>query len=128
MLIRRKLIGKQLVGANALAANPILGPRISIKISDAERTNALRSRGTVSVCAFSPNSTDFTDFEEVIGDERTNLLEAKLQGVANCNLLYLRNLWLNPFRFLRKACKARTLRLLCAYPNASDGPAGCGLD
>ena len=36
------------------------------------------------------DSTDFTDFEEVIGDERTNLLEAKLQGVANCNLLYPR--------------------------------------
>jgi len=43
---------------------------------------------------------DFTDFEEVIGDERTNLFVAKLQGIDNRNLLYpcnLRNLWLNPF-------------------------------
>jgi len=31
---------------------------------------------------------------------RTNLFLAKLQGVANRNLLYLHNLWLNPFRFL----------------------------
>jgi hypothetical protein len=29
-----------------------------------------------------------------------NLFVAQLQGVANRNLLYLRNLWLNPFRFL----------------------------
>jgi hypothetical protein len=40
------------------------------------------------------DSTDFTDFEEVIGDDRTNLFVAKLQGVANrnlciCNLRYL---------------------------------------
>jgi hypothetical protein len=35
------------------------------------------------------DSTDFTDFEEVIEDDRTNLLVAKCQGLANCNLLYL---------------------------------------
>ena len=43
------------------------------------------------------DSTDFTDFEEVIRDDRTNRFAAKLQGVANRNLLYLcnlRNLWL----------------------------------
>ena len=34
------------------------------------------------------DSTDSTDFAEVIGDERTNLFVAKLQGVANRNLLY----------------------------------------
>jgi hypothetical protein len=39
-------------------------------------------------------------------DDRTNLFVAKLEGVANRNLTYLlylrnlRNLWLNPFRFL----------------------------
>jgi len=36
-------------------------------------------------------------------DERTNLFVAKLQGIDNRNLLYLRhlrNLWLNPFQFL----------------------------
>jgi hypothetical protein len=46
------------------------------------------------------DSADFTDFEEVIGDERTNLFVAKLQGIDNCNLLCpcnLRNLWLDPF-------------------------------
>ena len=46
--------------------------------------------------------TDFTDFEEVIGDNLMNLLMAKLHGIANRNLLYLcnpRNLRLNPFRF-----------------------------
>ena len=46
------------------------------------------------------DSADFTDFEEVIADERTNLFVAKLQGIDNRNLLYpcnLRNLWLNPF-------------------------------
>ena len=35
------------------------------------------------------DSTDFTDFEEDIGDGRTNLFVAKLQGVTNRNLLYL---------------------------------------
>jgi len=46
------------------------------------------------------DSTDFTDFEEVIGDDRTSLFVAKLQGLANRSLSYLRNLrnrWLNPF-------------------------------
>jgi hypothetical protein len=43
------------------------------------------------------DSADFTDFEEVIGDERTNLFAAKLQGDYNCNLLYPFNLRLNPF-------------------------------
>jgi hypothetical protein len=51
------------------------------------------------------DSADFTDCEEarLLGDDRTNLLVAKLQGVANRNLLNLRNLrnlrnlWLNPF-------------------------------
>jgi hypothetical protein len=41
------------------------------------------------------DSADFTDFGEVIGDERTNLFVAKLQGIYNRNLLYpcnLRNL------------------------------------
>ena len=41
------------------------------------------------------DSADFTDFQEVIGDERTNLFVAKLQGIDNRNLLYpwnLRNL------------------------------------
>ena len=37
------------------------------------------------------------------GDDRTNLFVAKLQGVANRNLLYLRNLWLNLFRLLLSA-------------------------
>jgi hypothetical protein len=50
------------------------------------------------------DSADFTDFEGVIrGDERTNLFVAKLQGIDIRNLLYpcnLRNLRLNPFRFL----------------------------
>ena len=49
------------------------------------------------------DSADFTDFEEVIGDERTNLFVAKLHRVDNRNPLYpcnLRNLRLNPFRFL----------------------------
>ena len=46
------------------------------------------------------DSADFTDFEGVIGDVRTNLFVAKLQGIDNRNLFYpcnLRNLWLNPF-------------------------------
>ena len=38
------------------------------------------------------DSADFTYFEGVIGDERTNLFAAKLQGVYNCNLLYPCNL------------------------------------
>ena len=41
------------------------------------------------------DSADFTDFEEVIGGERTNLCVAKLQSIDNRNLLYpcnLRNL------------------------------------
>ena len=45
------------------------------------------------------DSADFTDFEEVIADERTNLFVAKLQRQDNRNLLYpcnLRNPWLNP--------------------------------
>jgi hypothetical protein len=36
------------------------------------------------------DSTDFTDFEGVIGDERTKLFVAKLQGIYNCDLLYPR--------------------------------------
>jgi hypothetical protein len=47
--------------------------------------------------------TDCTDFEEVVEDDRTNLFVAKVQGVANRNLLSLynlRNLWLNLSRFL----------------------------
>ena len=36
----------------------------------------------------------------LLGDDRTNLFVARLQGVANRNLLYLCNLWLNPLRFL----------------------------
>jgi len=47
------------------------------------------------------DSTDFTDFEEVIGHDLTNLFVAKLQGIADRNLLFLcnlRNLWLNPFK------------------------------
>jgi len=49
------------------------------------------------------DSADFTDFEEVIGDERTNLLVTKLQGIDNRNLLYpcdQRDVWSNSFRFL----------------------------
>jgi hypothetical protein len=38
------------------------------------------------------DSADFADFEEVLGDARTNFFVAKLQGVANHNLLYLGNL------------------------------------
>jgi hypothetical protein len=40
------------------------------------------------------DSTDFADFEEVIGDARTNFFVAKLQGVADHNLLYLCSLQL----------------------------------
>ena len=56
------------------------------------------------------DSADFTDFQEVIGDERTNLFVAKLQGIHNRNLLYpwnLRNLRLNPFRFFDLSAEGR---------------------
>jgi hypothetical protein len=46
------------------------------------------------------DSADFTDFEGVIGDVRTNVFVIKLQVTDNRNLLYpcnLRNLRLNPF-------------------------------
>jgi hypothetical protein len=46
------------------------------------------------------DSADFTDFEAVIEDERTNFFVAKLQGIDIRNLLYACNLRLNPFRFL----------------------------
>ena len=36
--------------------------------------------------------TDFTDFEEVIGDERPIFFVVKLKGVGNRDLLYPRNL------------------------------------
>jgi len=65
------------------------GRPLSIKISEAGCTSA-PCRRTVSVCTFNPDSeigtadsTDFTDFEEVIGDGRMNLFMAKLQGDAN---------------------------------------------
>jgi hypothetical protein len=35
------------------------------------------------------DSTDFTDFKEVIGGDRTNLFVAKRPGVSNRKLLYL---------------------------------------
>jgi len=35
------------------------------------------------------DSTDFTDFEEVIGDDRTNLFVAKLQVVARRGVMCL---------------------------------------
>ena len=56
------------------------------------------------------DSADFADFEKVIGAERTNLFVANLQGIDNRNLFYpcnLRNLWLNPFRFLGLTIKRR---------------------
>ena len=46
------------------------------------------------------DSADFTDFEGVIGDVRTNIFAIKLQVTDNRNLLYpcnLLNLRLNPF-------------------------------
>jgi hypothetical protein len=40
------------------------------------------------------DSADFTDFEGVIGDERTNLFVAKLQGIDHRNLTYcIRVIW-----------------------------------
>jgi hypothetical protein len=73
-----------------------------------KRRPELRADGS---CAFDLNSeiettdsADFADFEEVsYWGERTNLFVAKLQGIDIRNLLYpcnLRNLRLNPFRFL----------------------------
>jgi hypothetical protein len=51
-----------------------------------------------------------TDFEGVIGNQRTNLFVAKLSGHDNRSLLYpcnLRNLRLNPFSvFGLKVCEA----------------------
>ena len=34
---------------------------------------------------------------KLLGDDHTNLFVGKLRGVTGRNLLYLRNLWLNPF-------------------------------
>ena len=51
---------------------------------------------------------DFTDFEEVIGDERTNLLVAKLQGIYNPNLCNLR---LNPFSVFGFKVQTEMVRL-----------------
>ena len=52
------------------------------------------------------DSADFTEFEAVIGDERTNLFVAKLQGIDKCNLLdpcNLRHLRFNRFGFWVKS-------------------------
>jgi hypothetical protein len=60
------------------------------------------------------DSADFTDFEGVIGDVRTNIFVAKLQVTDNRNLLYpcnLRNLRLNPFSVFGLWVQSETLRL-----------------
>ena len=64
----------------------------------------------------SADSADFADFEEarILGDDRTNLFVAKLQGVANrtlLNLRNLRNLWLNPFSVFGFKVQTETVRL-----------------
>ena len=49
-----------------------------------------------------------------MGDDRTNLFVAKLQGAANRNLLNLRNLrnlWLNPFLVFGFRVQSETVRL-----------------
>ena len=69
------------------------------------------------------DSADFTDFEEVIGDERTNLFLAKLQGIDNRNLLYpcnLRNLWLNPFSVFGSNAARATLGVRQLRPGSTD--------
>src|ERR1700741_2657340 len=64
---------------------------ICVKISDAEHTNALRCRRTVSVCTLSPDSeigikdsTDFADFGEMIGDD--HIIVTYCICVIECNL------------------------------------------
>ena len=43
--------------------------------------------------------TDFTDFEEVVGNEGTNLFVARLKGAANRHLLYPRYVICGSIRF-----------------------------
>jgi hypothetical protein len=68
------------------------------------------------------DSTDFTDFEEVIEDDHTNLFVAKLQGAANRNLLFVRS----PPVAARLGCglPGRKLTRLTADPAAA-GSASC---